>query len=136
MTRNVITAEPTTSVHDLAALLERNRIKRVPIVERGRVVGIVSRANLLHALASMAKSEHDPAATDTAMRREIMDHFKSHVWSQYSNLNATVHGGTVELWGNVGSDAEKQAARVAAELVSGVQAVENNITVVPVVAGF
>ena len=70
------------------------------------------------------------------MRREIMDHFKSHAWSQYSNLNATVHGGTVELWGNVSSNAEKQAARVAAEMVPGVQTVENNITVVPVVAGF
>ena len=55
---------------------------------------------------------------------------------KHSSLNATVHGGTVELWGYVGSDAEKEAARVAAELVRGVRAIKNNVIVRPVVAGF
>jgi CBS domain-containing protein len=136
MTRNAITASPTTTVHELAALLERHRIKRVPIVLEGRVIGIVSRANLVAALAKMVKPEESTVRTDAAIRREILDHLTSHDWSKYSNLNATVHGAAVELWGNVGSEAEKEAVRVATELVPGVQAVQNNIVVVPVVAGF
>src|SRR5450759_5435700 len=55
MTRDVITASPDTRLHELATLLERNAIKRVPIVEGGRLVGIVSRANLIQAVASDRK---------------------------------------------------------------------------------
>src|SRR5215468_2905856 len=53
MTRSVITATPETPLGEIAMLLERNRIKRVPIVQNGKVVGIVSRANLLQAVAGM-----------------------------------------------------------------------------------
>jgi CBS domain-containing protein len=98
MTRNVITATPTATLHELAALLESHRIKRVPIVNEGGVVGIVSRANLVAALAKMVKPEESTVRTDAAIRREILDHLTSHDWSKYSNVNATVHGGAVELW--------------------------------------
>jgi len=54
MTRSVITATPDTSLSEIATLLERNRIKRVPIVQNGKVVGIVSRANLLQLLEAPA----------------------------------------------------------------------------------
>lgn len=65
-----------------------------------------------------------------------MAQFKSELWSRHSTLNATVQDGTVELWGVVDSEAEKEAARVAAELVAGVQAIENNVIVRRVAAGF
>jgi CBS domain-containing protein len=51
MTREIISAKPETSISDIAALLVRHRIKRVPIVQNGEVVGIVSRANLIRAFA-------------------------------------------------------------------------------------
>jgi CBS domain-containing protein len=137
MTRDVITAPPAVTLRHLAELLERNRIKRVPIVQDGKIVGIVSRANLIQALATNgSQSKQEVGRTDTIIRREVLDHFRSHDWSKYLHLNATVHDGTVALWGNVGSESEKQAARVTAELVPGVRVVENNITVLPVVAGF
>ena len=66
---------------------------------------------------------------------KIMKHFKSAQWSKRSILNATVQDGKVKLWGIVASEAEKQAARVAAELVAGVQGVENNVIVQPAIAG-
>jgi CBS domain-containing protein len=135
MTRDVITATPTTPLGDIAALLEKNRIKRVPIVEHGNVVGIVSRANLVQALAS-ARNENEPEAIDSVIREKIMAQFSSEPSTKFSTLNATVQSGTVELWGVVGSEAEKEAARVAAELVAGVRAVENNVTVRPLVSGF
>ena len=69
------------------------------------------------------------------IRKRIMAHFKSEQWSKHSLLNATVQGGTVKLWGIVDSEAEKEAARLAAEQVAGVQAIENNVIVQPVQVG-
>ena len=135
MTRRVITATPGTSLRDIAALLEKNRIKRVPIVAKGRVVGIVSRANLIQALASLSEESKQSTASDSMIRKKVMAQFKSEQWSKHSLLNATVQGGTVKLWGIVDSEAEKEAARVAAEQVFGVKAIENNVTVPPVVTG-
>ncbi len=135
MTRRVITAKPATSLRDIAALLEKNRIKRVPIVAKGRVVGIVSRANLVQALASSREESRQSTISDSTIRKKIMLQLESERWSKYALLNATVQDGTVKLWGIVDSEAEKEAARVAAEQVAGVRAIENNVIVQPVVAG-
>jgi CBS domain-containing protein len=131
MTRKVITAGPGTSLRGIAALLEKNRIKRVPIVAKGKVVGIVSRANLVQALASLRKENQQSTISDSTIRKKVMGQFKSQRWSKHSLLNATVQGGTVKLWGIVGSEAEREAARVAAEQVADVRAVENNVVVQP-----
>jgi CBS domain-containing protein len=135
MTRRVITARPATPLRDIAALLEKNRIKRVPIVANRKVIRIVSRANLIQALASFRKESEQSTITDSMIRKRIMAHFKSEQWSKHSLLNATVQGGTVKLWGIVDSEAEKEAARLAAEQVAGVQAIENNVIVQPVQVG-
>lgn len=133
MTRSVITASPATSLRDIAALLEKNRIKRVPIVAKGKVVGIVSRANLIQALASLGEDNRQGIASDATIRKKVMAQLASEQWSKHALLNATVEGGTVKLWGVVDSEAVKEAARVAAEQVAGVQAIENNVIVQPVV---
>jgi CBS domain-containing protein len=135
MTRSVITAKPATPLRYIATLLEKNRIKRLPIVTNGKVVGIVSRANLIQALASLPKESEKRTVSDSMIRKKVMAQFKSERWSKHSLLNATVQGGTVKLWGIVDTEAEKEAARVAAEQVFGVKAIENNVTVPPVLAG-
>jgi CBS domain-containing protein len=132
MTRKVITAGPGTSLREIAALLEKNRIKRVPVVAKGKLIGIVSRANLVQALASLRNENEQSTISDSMIRKRVMQQFKSQRWSKHSLLNATVQGGTVKLWGIVDTEAEKEAARVAAEQVVGVRAVENNVVVQPV----
>jgi CBS domain-containing protein len=128
MTRQVITATLGTPISEIATLLEKNNIKRVPIVMAGKVVGIVSRANLIQALASAAKSSVPEAkADDTTVRDKIMARFKAMPWSRPWLVNAIVHDGIVDLWGIVDSDGEKTAVRVAAETVPGVRAVNNNL---------
>ena len=137
MTRDVITAAPAAGLREIAALLEKNHIKRVPIVDEDEtVVGIVSRANLIQALATLYEDNDRTETDDSTIRQQVMAQFRSEEWSRYSTLNATVQGGTVQLWGHVGSEAEKEAARVTAELVPGVRAIENNVIVRPVAAGF
>jgi CBS domain-containing protein len=126
MTRDVITTSPDTPLHEIAALLERHSIKRVPIVRDGELVGIVSRANLLQALASSGK-DLDIPLSDTAIRERILAHLNNQPWAHTLLLNITVNGGVVDLWGITASDAERKAIRVAAESSPGVTAVNDHL---------
>jgi CBS-domain-containing membrane protein len=130
MTRNVITATPETPLHEIAALLERNSIKRVPIVKDGQLVGIVSRANLIQAVASTRKELEIPLS-DTSIRDKLLAHLTSQEWAHTSLLNVTVSGGVVNLWGITNSDAERMAIRVAAESAPGVCDVNDNLVTQP-----
>ncbi|MEX2035066.1 MAG: CBS domain-containing protein [Xanthobacteraceae bacterium] len=134
MTHDVITASPETPVSDLAELLERNAIKRVPIVDGRKVVGIVSRANLLQALAALRKqiSVERPVG-DAALRDLVLARFNAEPWMRTSLINVTAHDGTVDLWGVVDTETEKKAIRVAAEVTPGVRSVNDSIIVRPVV---
>ena len=130
MTRNVITANPETLISDIASLMEKSNVKRVPIVKDGKVVGIVSRANLLQALASAPfEAVTQQNVDDAALRESVEAQLNAHAWTKPWQLNVIVHDGTVELWGVVHSHIEKTAARVAAEMVPGVRAVNDNLVV-------
>jgi CBS domain-containing protein len=130
MTREVIVAAPDTPLRHIAALFEKNGIKRVPIMSNGKLVGIVSRANLVQALASARKEIKAAAATsDRMIREDVLSRLRTEPWARPSRLNVIVHDGTVELWGAVRSGAEKRAVRLAAELTPGVRAVSDNLIV-------
>jgi CBS domain-containing protein len=126
MTREVITVRPDAPVHEIATLLERNRIKRVPVVENDELVGIVSRANLIQAVASTRKGLEMPVA-DSTIRDNLLAHLKRQPWAHTSLVNIIVKDGVVDLWGCTDSDAERQALRVAAEATHGVCAVNDNL---------
>jgi CBS domain-containing protein len=130
MTRKVITATPETPLQEIAALLEKNAIKRVPIVKDGQLVGIVSRANLIQAVASTRKELEIPLS-DTTIRDKLLAHLTSQQWAHTSLLNVTVSGGVVNLWGITNSDAERMAIRVAAESAPGVCDVNDNLVTQP-----
>lgn len=135
MTRDVITATRETPLAEIASLLERNRIKRVPIVDNGKVVGIVSRANLLQALASLRKEiAVEKPTSDSDVRDKVLERLKAEPWTRSALLNVTVRDGTVDLWGIVDSAAEKRALRVAAEVTPGVRGVNDNVIIRPVAA--
>ena len=125
MTRRVITASPDTPLHEIASVLENNSIKRVPIVKDGQVVGIVSRANLIQAVASDRKELEIPTS-DEAIREKILASLQTEPWAHTGLLNVIVKGGVVDLFGITGSDTERKAIRVAAESVPGVCAVRDN----------
>jgi CBS domain-containing protein len=131
MTRSVITATPDTPLGEIATLLEKNRIKRVPIVQNGKVVGIVSRANLLQALATLpTKGATTARADDSEIRDQVISRLNAELWRP-SLLNVTVYDGNVDLWGFVTSNDEKKAARIAAEGVAGVKSINDHLTIPP-----
>jgi CBS domain-containing protein len=131
MSREVITTSPETPLHEVAALLEKHSIKRVPIVENGQLVGIVSRANLVQALASVGKGLELPLS-DSMIRTKLLSHLDAQPWAHTGLLNVIVNGGIVDLWGLVRSESERKAIRVAAEATQGVRAVNDNLRLWPV----
>ena len=136
MTRDVITATPDTPLQDIANVLEKNSIKRVPIIKDGKMVGLVSRANLLQALASLRKQIEGGTPNDTKIRETVVQRLNAEPWLRSSLINVIVQDGTVELWGIVDSPTEKKAVRVAAEATPGVRAVNDNLIIRPAGSGF
>jgi CBS-domain-containing membrane protein len=122
MSEDVITATEDTPLARIAAILERHRIKRVPIVRDGRLVGIVSRANLIQALASAAVA---PAAVDSdrRIRQELLSRLEEQSWTDFGSRNVVVTRGEVHLWGLVGSPSERKALIALADGVPGVTGV-------------
>ncbi len=133
MTRNVVTVEPETSLKDVAKILETRRIKRVPVVQNGKVIGIVSRANLLQALA-MDKVNHTIAVDDEIIRRLILNVLRTKTGLGGHNINVIVSEGVVHLWGAVHSEDERRAVVIAAESARGAKQIEDNLKIVDPVA--
>jgi CBS domain-containing protein len=134
MTREPITVTEDTLLDEIVRLMERHRIKRVPVVRGGQLVGIVTRANIMHALVSLAAETKAPAGDDAAIREQILAECKKQSWAPITN--AVVRNGVVELWGTITDDRERQALIVTAENVPGVKTVHDHLVWVEPVSGF
>ena len=132
MTSDVATTTEDTPVEEIAHTLEARQIRRVPVIRDGKLVGIVSRADLLRVIVA-ATSEKDGVASvdDRALRDRILAELTQHDWSRAIQLNVSVTSGVAHLNGFTYSEAERQALRVVAEEIPGVRAVENHLTVIP-----
>lgn len=129
MTRKVITVTEETPIEDIAEILERNRIKRVPVVRNGKLVGIVSRANLLQGLIA-GRTRKAADSDDRTIRAAIIEAL-GQTGIRTELIDVVVNQGVVGLWGTVESSTEADAIRVAAESTEGVKRVENQVTVLP-----
>jgi predicted transcriptional regulator len=120
MSKHVVSAKADAPLAEIAILLERNRIKRVPIIEQGKIVGIVSRANLVQALASATSMITKTADADRAIRLEILSRLADQSWTDFGERNIIVVDGEVHIWGLVGSPEERTALTALVESVPGV----------------
>lgn len=128
MSRDVVSVEEETPLYEIARLLERHRIKRVPVTRGGLLTGLVSRANLLHGLTSKGAEVGGQGSVDDRTIRENL----LHELSDKAGLNVgRLNNGVVHLWGLTDNDKEKQAAQIAAEATLGVKSVENNLSQIP-----
>jgi CBS-domain-containing membrane protein len=127
MTDGVISVTEETPLSDIAALFERKRIKRVPVVKDGKLIGIVSRSNLIQALASAAGRIDQHDETDRQIRLEALSRLRQQSWTDFGSRNITVSDGVVHLWGLVGSEAERKALLALAESVPGVSGVADEM---------
>ena len=127
MAAGVVSVSEDTPLSEIAALLERKRIKRVPVVKDGKLVGIVSRSNLIQALASVVDRVDQHDETDRQIRLELLSRLQQQPWTDFGSRNITVGNRVVHLWGLVGSDAERKALLALAEGVPGVSRVADEM---------
>jgi CBS domain-containing protein len=131
MTADVITVLETTSIAEVARTLERHQIKRAPVVRAGRLVGLVTRGNLLQVLAT-ADVSRPMNIDDRIIRKQLNDELEAQPWAHLQAKNIVVENGVVHLFGLVQSNEERHAIRLAAENVAGVRVVEDHLTLAPV----
>lgn len=131
MTRHVVTVREDTDIGEIARLMETNRIKRVPVARDGGIVGIVSRADLLRAIATKGPEVGGSAPGDPELRERVLDALHREPWGGASTLNVTVSDAQVAVWGIVNSPEARTALRIVAENVPGVRTVELHIGTLP-----
>jgi CBS domain-containing protein len=127
MSNTVVSTTEDTPLGEIANLLEKHRIKRVPVLRDGKLIGIVSRSNLIQALASshLPAASGEGASTDRGIRLELLDRISSQSWTGFGSRNVIVKDGIVHLWGLVASDQERKALVALAEDVPGVKSVSD-----------
>ncbi len=131
MTRSVISVTPRTELADVVDTMQKWTIKRVPVVSNGRLVGIVSRHDMLRALARAKPKAKRVKGGDAAIRDYLRRETEHESWTEPATVNFVVEKGTVELFGAVRSQAQRDALRIMAESAPGVRAVKNRLSVLP-----
>jgi CBS domain-containing protein len=135
MTRDPITVNGETPLEELVRLMEKNDIKRLPVMSGRMLKGIVTRSNLLQAVASMAHEIPDPTADDDHIRDRIIRTVDKTDWRPIG-FEVTVRHGVVHLHGIITSDQARQATIVAAENTAGVKKVHDHLCFVDNWSGF
>ena len=136
MTRDVATVTEDTPLDEVVRLMESRRVKRLPVIRGSQIVGIVSRANLLHALAALITEAATSVATDTTIRERLQAELKKQPWNPPAGTDLRVRNGVVYLWGVIFDEREREALRVAAENAPGVKEVRDHLVWVEPYSGF
>lgn len=132
MTRDVVSIDKEADISEIARILEIHGIKRVPVLEGGRVVGIVSRADILRSLATLTSAGSVSAtANDRVFRERILDLLKNKTFASLEAVSVIVVNGVVYLWGITETEEQREAVRVAAENVVGTGKVRNYLNTLP-----
>jgi len=134
MTKDPLTITEDTALAEIVDLMEKNNVKRLPVVRADRIVGIVSRANLLQAVASLARQVPHPTADDDHIRNRVMDALEKNEWCPFG-LSVMVRDGIVHLSGVITEERARQAAIVAAETIEGVKKVHDHLCWVDTMSG-
>jgi CBS domain-containing protein len=146
MSPEVVSVTPRESLPEVVRLMEHHHVKRLPVIEAGRLVGIVSRANLVRALLdSLAERPVKPAgeppsgdgvAGDAEIRERILAEIAKQPWGPRASVDVRVKAGTVELDGTITDERERTALQVLAEKIPGVTTVRDNLVWIEPVSGF
>ena len=134
MTPEPLTINEDTDLEEIVELMEKNNVKRLPVMRGDKLVGIVSRSNLLQAVASLARQIPDPTADDDHIRNRIIDALEKKDWCPFG-LSVIVRDGIVHLSGVITEERSRQATIVAAENVAGVKKVHDHLCWVDTMSG-
>jgi CBS domain-containing protein len=128
MTTQVVTIAPDASLADAADLMERSRVKRLPVTREDRLIGIISRADLVRAFVA-ARPTLPTDDSDAAIRERLEDVLQRERWVPFEDIYVTVLERTAHLWGTVRSEAQSEATELLARGLPGVRDVKNHLTI-------
>jgi CBS domain-containing protein len=134
MTSDPITVSEDATLEEIVDTMETNGVKRLPVMRGDKLVGLVSRANLMQAVASLAREIPDPTADDDHIRSRVIAALDKNDWSPFG-LNVIVRDGIVHLSGVITDERSRQAAIVAAQNVAGVNKVHDHLCWVDTMSG-
>jgi len=126
MTQPAHSVPPETPLGEVVRLMERHRIKRLPVVERGKLVGLVTRTDLLRALVSRPAAP-PVAIKDEELRARIDKMLRDEDWASTATVHVQVENGVAQLWGTVESKEQREALLVAVRGVPGVKDVQPHL---------
>lgn len=135
MTPEVLTVAETAPLQEIVQLMERHRIKRVPVVRGGRVIGMISRANLLRAVVKLSQAAESITPADKEIRDRLLAELKKQPWAPIALIDVGVKDGVVKLSGALTDEREREALRVAAENIPGVKKVVDDLVWIEPVSG-
>jgi CBS-domain-containing membrane protein len=135
MTTDLISVAGDTPLDEVVGLMERRRIKRVPVLDGDVLVGIISRADLLRSLLRALEGHHAEIRRDDEILEQILAELAKAAWVPKDGLSISVKDGVVDLNGVILEEKEREALRVVAENVPGVRAVEDHLVWVEPVSG-
>jgi CBS domain-containing protein len=131
MTRFIVSVSKTANLSEVAEVLDTHRIRQVPVMDDGKLVGMISRADLVRKLAEVSIAAPTTRPQNGALQKAIWDQVKAQPWLKSAYVNLAVKDGVVELWGAVDSNEQRRALRILVEGVNGVQKVEDNVGLFP-----
>ena len=129
MSRYVVSVKPDAELRDVADILDNHRIKRVPVMREGQLVGIITRGDLVRALSQVQVSKTAKKVDNAALHRTLHDRMRGQPWINESYVSVSVNDGVVELWGFVDTEEQHGALRALVEETEGVGRVEDKLTV-------
>jgi len=135
MTSTVRSVAEGAPLEDVVHIMERYRVKRVPVLRNGAIVGIITRANLLRAVARLALEAQPASADDAAIRKRLLADLDKQSWAPVASIDVAVNNGVVKFTGLLYDERQRQALRVAAENIPGVKGVEDQLVWVEPVSG-
>ena len=127
MTDDVISVAHDAPLEGVVTTMEKNRIKRLPVTQEGRVIGVVSRSDLLRALIGRVRDVPPAASDDRTLRSVILDSLEAQSWAPTTTLNVTVSKGVADVWGTITNEEERHAIRVVVENTPGVTTVHDHL---------
>lgn len=127
MSTDVHSVEQDTAVEDIVDLMERKRIKRVPVLCGGQLVGIITRSNLMRAMVSLARTAQPASKDDAEIREKLLAEMQKEQWAPVATVDIVVHEGVVQLWGVIVDERQRTALKVAAGNIPGVKSVVDHL---------
>jgi CBS domain-containing protein len=130
MTEDVISIGQNAPLEDVVETMEKNRIKRLPVTAGGKVVGVVSRSDLLRALIGRVRNAEPLATDDRTIRTAILNALEAQPWAPTTTLNVTVAEGVADVWGTITNEQERHGIHVVVENTPGVKTVHDHLVYV------